>query len=114
MRTLCCCSAFFFLLKVAPSGSDAKESACNVRDPGLDPRFGKIPWRKGIASHFLLGVFLLGEFYGKSPWGRIELDMTERLTFSLFSLAKEKLNSPNSDHLRFPMRVDKQASPFVY
>ena len=109
MRTLCCCSAFFFLLKVAPSGSDAKESACNVRDPGLDPRFGKIPWRKGIASHFLLG-----EFYGQSPWGRIELDMTERLTFSLFSLAKEKLNSPNSDHLRFPMRVDKQASPFVY
>ena len=39
--------------------------------------------------------------------------MTERLTFSLLSLAKEKLVSPNSDHLHFPMRVEKQTSPFV-
>ena len=44
----------FFSKKVAPSGSDAKESACNVGDPGLDPWFWKIPWRKGIASHFSL------------------------------------------------------------
>ena len=64
-----------------PGGSDGEVSACNVRDPGLNPGSGRflgegngkplqyscwrIPWTE--------------EPDGYSPWGRKESDMTERL-----------------------------------
>ena len=47
---------------------------------------GKIPWRR---ERLLTPVFWPGESHGLySPWGRKELDMTERLSLSLF-LAKK-------------------------
>ena len=65
-----------------PGGSDGKESACNVGDPGS---IGKIPWRREWLS---TPVFLPGEFHeqrrlvGHSSWGRKESDTgtTELLT----------------------------------
>ena len=43
-------------------GSDGKESACNVRDPGLIPWVGKIPWRRAWQPTL---VFLPGESHGQ-------------------------------------------------
>ena len=45
-------------------GSDSKESACNAGDPGFDPWFGKIPWRRAWQP---TPVFLPGE----SPWTEV-------------------------------------------
>ena len=60
-------------------GSAGKESACNAGDLGLIPWRREDPLEKGMATHF--GP---GEFHGLySPWGRKELDTTERLSFSL-------------------------------
>ena len=59
------------------SYQDAKESTCNVGDPGL------ISWRR---VWFPTPVFLSGEFHGQtslvgySPWACKESDMTEKLT----------------------------------
>ena len=61
-------------------GSDSKESACNVGDPGFDPWVGKIPWRRAWQPN---PVFLLGEsswtewLVGYSLWGCKESDTTE-------------------------------------
>ena len=52
--------------------------------PGFNPWVGKIPWRRKWQP---TPVFLPGEFHGwwnlvgYSPWGRKELDTTERLHF---------------------------------
>jgi len=49
----------------------------------LDPWVGKIPWRR---ERPFAPVFWLGEFHGLfSPWGRKELDRTERLSLSLYT-----------------------------
>ena len=45
-----------------PSGSDGKESACNVGDLGLIPGLGKIPGRK---EQLPTPVFWPGEFHGQ-------------------------------------------------
>ena len=53
------------------------------RRPGFDPWVGKIPWRRKWQP---TPVFLPGEPHGKrnlvgcSPWGRKELNTTERLS----------------------------------
>ena len=65
-----------------PGGPVVKKPPVNAGDMGLIPVFpvGKIPWRRAWQP---TPVFLPGEAYGKrsllgySPWGRIELDMTE-------------------------------------
>ena len=45
--------------------------------------FGKIPWRR---EWLPTPIFWPGEFHGLySPWGRKELDMTERLTLHFTS-----------------------------
>ena len=55
-----------------PDGSNGKECACNVGDPGFDPWFGKIPWKRPQQP---TPVFLPGEFHGQrslvgyNPWG---------------------------------------------
>ena len=55
-----------------------------VRRPRFNPWVGKIPWRR----EYQPTLFVPGEFHGQrslagfSPWGRKELDMTERLTLS--------------------------------
>ena len=59
-------------------GSAGKESAGNAGDLGSIPGFWKILWRM---ERLPTPVFWPGEFHGlDSPWGRKELDMTERLT----------------------------------
>ena len=45
-----------------PGGSDSKESACNVGDPGSIPGWGQIPWRR---KWQLISVFLPGKSYGQ-------------------------------------------------
>ena len=44
-----------------PGGSDGKESACNVRDPGLIPGWGRSPG----GGHGNTSVFLAGESQGQ-------------------------------------------------
>ena len=59
-----------------------KESACQRRRYGFDPWVGKIPWRRKWQP---APVFLPEKSHGQrslagySPWGRKELDTTERL-----------------------------------
>ena len=68
-------------------GSDGIEYACNAGDVGLIPHW-EDPLEKRMAT---TPVFLLGEFHrqrnpvGFSPCGCRESDMTEQLTFALFS-----------------------------
>ena len=65
---------------VHPGGSDSKESACSVGDPGSIPWVRKIPWRRKWLS---TPVFFPGKFHGQrslvgsSPWCCKQLDMTE-------------------------------------
>ena len=70
-----------------PDSSVGKESACNAdRRPQLDSWVGKIPWRR---ERLPTPVFWPGEFHELySPWGCKELDVTERLSFSLHSWIK--------------------------
>jgi len=68
-----------------PGGSDGKESACHVGDPGLIPGLGRTPGERNGYP-----LFLPGEFHeqrslvGYSPWGCKKSDTTEQLTLSLF------------------------------
>ena len=43
---------YYFCNCSFPCGSAGKESACNARVPGFNPWVGKIPWKKGKATHF--------------------------------------------------------------
>ena len=62
-------------------------NAGNIKDLGLSPRVGKIPWRRAWQP---TPVFMPGKSQGQrslegySLWGHKESDMTERLTPSLF------------------------------
>ena len=52
----------------------------HVRDLGLIPWVGKIPWRR---ERLPTPVFWPGEFHGlHSPWGHKKSDTTERLSLS--------------------------------
>ena len=68
-------------------GSDSKESVCNTTGPRLNPRVGKIPWRREWQP---TPVFLPGEFHeqkslvGCSLWGCKESGTTEQLTLFFF------------------------------
>jgi len=42
-------------------GSDGKESACNMGDPGLIPELGRFPWRREWQP---TPIFFPGEFHG--------------------------------------------------
>ena len=63
-----------------PGGSDGKESACNVGDPGLIPRSGRSP--RGGSGNLLQYSCLenpmdKGARWATVRWGHKELDMTE-------------------------------------
>ena len=59
-------------------GSDGKEMCLQFRTPELDPRFGKISWRR---ERLPTPVFWPGESHGLySPWCRKESDTTEQLS----------------------------------
>ena len=63
-----------------------KASACNVEDLGSILGLGRFPWRRKWQP---TPVFLPGKSHGWrslvgcSPWRRKELDMTERLHFTI-------------------------------
>ena len=69
-----------------PSGSDGKESTCNVGDPGSTPGW-EDPLEKGIATHSsILDLRILWTDKPSglhSPLGHKESDRTEQLTLSL-------------------------------
>ena len=59
-----------------PGGSNGKESTCNAGDLSSIPGLGRSP---GEGKGYLVPIFWPGEFQGLySPWGRKELDATER------------------------------------
>ena len=61
-----------------PDSSVGKESTCSV--PGFNPWVGKIPWKR---ERLPTPVFWPEEFHEMySPWGRKELDTTERLSLT--------------------------------
>ena len=70
--------------KSFPGGSDGKESACSVGDPGSIPGSGR---SLGEGHGNPLPVFLPREFHGQrslvgySPWSCKESDTTEQLHF---------------------------------
>ena len=73
-----------------PGGSDGKASAYNAGDSGSIPGSGKYP---GTGNGNPLQYSCLenpmdgGAWWSpKSPWGREESDMTERLHFHFFTL----------------------------
>ena len=69
---------------IFPGGSGGKDSTCQCRRPRFDSWVGKIRWRRKWQS---TPVVLPGKSHGQrslvgySPWGRKELDLTERLHF---------------------------------
>ena len=73
---------FHFIILGFLGGSVGKESACN------EGHLGSIPWGR---KQLPIPVFLPGKSHGQrslagySPWSHKELDMTERLSLSLFS-----------------------------
>jgi len=76
-----------------PGGSDGKESACNVGNPGSIPGLGRYPGEgNGYTLQYYLENSMDKEAWqatihevpkGYSPWGHKELNTTERLTLSL-------------------------------
>ena len=79
-------NCYIYIDKDFPSGSDCKESVCNVGDPGSIEGSGKVPWRR---EWLPTPVFLPGKSHGQNgsygPWGRKESDPTERLTYTDFT-----------------------------
>jgi len=77
-------SAFFMvqlLHPYIPGGSDSKESACSVEDPGLTLQSGRSP---GEGNGYPLQCSCLKNSMDRGAWQATdqlkELDMTERLT----------------------------------
>ena len=68
-----------------PGCSVGKESACNARNPGSIPGWGRFPWRRKWQP---TPKFLPGEFHGQrslvgySPWDHKESDTTEWLNWT--------------------------------
>ena len=68
--------------QVALGVKDLLANAGDIRDSGLIPGFGKIPWRRAWPH---TPVFLPVESYGQSslagysPWGRKESDRTKAI-----------------------------------
>ena len=75
------------MLRDFPGGSDGKSVCLQCRRPGFNPWVRKISWRRKWQP---TPVFLPGKSHGQrslvgySPWGCKELDVTERLHFSLW------------------------------
>ena len=66
-----------------PGGSDGKESACNVGDPGSIPGLGRFPGGghgNPLQYSCLENPHGQRSLVGYSLWGCKELDVTERFT----------------------------------
>ena len=70
----------YYKITLQKGGSEGKESACNVGDPGSIPGLGRSLWRREWQP---TPVFLPGESQGQRSlvgcrlWGRTESDTTE-------------------------------------
>ena len=51
-----------------PDGSDSQESACNARDPGLIPGWGRLP---GEGNVYPLQFSCLENLMDRGDWGAI-------------------------------------------
>ncbi|KAI4539504.1 hypothetical protein MG293_010896 [Ovis ammon polii] len=83
----CCYSPFgsgftepFLPFEGCSCGSVGKESACNVGDLGSIPGLGRSP---GEQKGYPLQYSGLENSMDYSPWGRKQLDTTERLSLSV-------------------------------
>ena len=77
-----------------PGGSDGKESACSVGDPGLIPGLGR-SLEKGMATHSSILAWRI-RF---SLWRHKELDTTERISLSfLFSVSFSVMSNSLQPH----------------
>ena len=67
-----------------PGGSGSKASVYNAGDPGSIPGLGRSPGEGRQSTTVLLPGKSHGQrsLVGYSPWGRKELDTTERLHFT--------------------------------
>ena len=96
-------------------GSDG--SVClQCERPGFNPWVGKIPWRrKWQSTPGLLPGKSHGQrsLVGHSPWGRKELDMTERLQFHFVVLSAGGIHSTLLLLLTPVFLPDLQKWPFV-
>ena len=96
-----------------PCGSDGKESSCNAGDLGLIPGSGRSP---GVATHSSILAWRIQwtEEPGRlhSPWGCKQLDMTGRLTLSLFHTHTEVQNSLTWD-IWFSLISKKSTCPLL-
>ena len=82
-----------------PGGSDGKESACNAGNLGSIPGFGRSPGGghgNPLQYSFLENPHGQRSLVGYSPWGRKELDTTERLSLLFCDAYIEVLNYPGS------------------
>ena len=73
----------YTLTRGFPGGSDGKASACNAGEPGSIPGW-EDPLEEEMATHSSTLAWKIPwtrTLVGYSPWGRKELDMTERLAF---------------------------------
>ena len=70
-----------------PGGSDSKASANNAGHPGSIPGLGRFPG-EGNGNPLLKKSHGQRILVGYSPWGRKELDTTERLHFLSFYTRK--------------------------
>ena len=76
---------------VFPGGSDCKESACNVGDPGSIPGSGRSPGEKNT-THYPLQYSCLENSMNRGAWQATvhrdhkESDTAERLTCNTLSL----------------------------
>ena len=77
-------------------GSNGKSICLQRGRPRFDPWVGKIPWRRKWQP---TPIFLPGKSHGRrslvgySPWGRKELDTTERLHFTILKWPWNKCSS---------------------
>ena len=79
-----------------PSGSDGKESTCNVGDLGLIPGLGRSPGGghgNPLQYSCLENPHTQRSLVGYSPWGRKESDPTEQLNTAQH---REKLGNQNA------------------
>ena len=65
------------MLRDFPGGSDSKESACNVGDPGLIPGSGRCPGEVYPLQYTSLENFMDRGIWRAKIHGVIESDMTE-------------------------------------
>ena len=86
-----------------PCGSAGNESACNVGVLGSIPGLGRSsgdPLEKGKATH---SSILAWRIPWTSPWGRKELEMTQRLSLSIFTVSRRRVEALTPTDLRTKM-----------